>query len=87
MSILEIIAGALLLVVSIVIVIVVLLQEGRNANISGAISGAADTFFDKNKARTIDSILAKWTKIIAIGFFVLTLATTVLMILGSKTPA
>ena len=58
---------------SLLIIAVVLLQEGRQANL-GAISGAADSFMEKGKARTLDAILAKWTKVIAITFFVLVFA-------------
>ena len=71
MAVAEIIVGALVLILSIVIILVVLLQEGRRQGISGAISGGADTFLSKNKARTVDAFLAKWTKVIAIAFFVL----------------
>ena len=53
-----------------IIIGVVLLQEGRQANL-GAISGAADSFMEKGKARTLDAKLAKYTKVIAITFFVL----------------
>ena len=58
MSIWEIIIGIVLIVFSLLIICVVLLQEGRQANL-GAISGAADSFLDKGKARTVDALLAK----------------------------
>lgn len=73
MAVAEIIVGALVLLLSIVVIFVVLLQEGRRQGINGAISGGADTFLSKNKARTVDAFLAKWTKVIAIAFFVLVL--------------
>ena len=73
MSVYEYIIGAILIVASLLIIFVVLLQEGRQANV-GVISGAADTFLDKGAAKTLDQKLAKWTKVIAIGFFVLVLA-------------
>lgn len=71
MGVLEVIVGALVLVLSLVIIFVVILQQGRRAGINGAISGGADTFLSKNKARTFDAFLGKWTKYIAIAFFVL----------------
>ncbi|MBQ1230991.1 MAG: preprotein translocase subunit SecG [Clostridia bacterium] len=71
MGVLEVIVGALVLVLSLVIIFVVILQQGRRAGINGAISGGADTFLSKNKARTFDAFLGKWTKYIAIIFFVL----------------
>lgn len=73
MSIYEYIIGAILILSSLLIIFVVLLQEGRQANV-GVISGAADSFLDKGAARTLDQKLAKWTKVIAVAFFVLVLA-------------
>lgn len=69
--------GALALVVAIVLVVVVILQEGNSQGV-GVVSGGADTFFSKNKARSIDAFLARWTKFIAVGFFVLVLAINVI---------
>lgn len=68
----EIIIGAILIVAALLIIFVVLLQEGRQANV-GVISGAADSFMDKGAAKTLDQKLAKWTKVIAIVFFLLVL--------------
>ena len=58
MSVWEIIIGSVLIVFSLLIIAVVLLQEGRQANL-GAIAGAADSFMEKGKARTMDALLAK----------------------------
>ena len=69
----EILIGILVMIVSIAIIGAVLLQQGRRAGINGAISGGADTFLSKNKARTFDATLARWTKWIAVLFFVLAL--------------
>ena len=69
----EIILGIVMLLVSIVIVAVILLQQGHRSGINGAISGGADTFLSKNKARTLNATLARITKFVAILFFVLAL--------------
>ncbi len=74
MGALEIVFGIVVLIVSIIIIGVVLLQQGHRSGINGAISGAADTFLSKTKARTADAKLARMTKFIAIAFFVLVLA-------------
>lgn len=66
----EIVLGIILIIFSIGITIIVLLQEGHQQNV-GVITGGADTFLSKNEARSVDSFLARWTKFIAIGFFVL----------------
>ena len=47
---------------SLALVAIVMLQSGKSAGLSGAISGAADTFLSKNKAKTVDAKLAKATK-------------------------
>ena len=75
----EILIGVLLILTSIIIVIVVLMQQSRQAGLSGAIAGGSDTFFGKNKSRTIDAKLAKITKIISVVFFILALLTTFLL--------
>ena len=67
---LEIVISIVLIVFSLLIIAVVLLEEGRQANL-GAISGAADSLMEKSRARSIDEKLARWTKCIAIGLFVL----------------
>ena len=74
----EIVLGILMLIVSLIIIAVVLLQEGRRAGINGAISGGADTFLSKNKARTFDAFLSRWTKYIAIAFFVLAIVANII---------
>ncbi|HBT65089.1 MAG TPA: preprotein translocase subunit SecG [Ruminococcaceae bacterium] len=66
----EIAIGIVLIVLSLVIIAIVLLQEGRQSNL-GTIQGAADSFLDKGRARTMDAVLAKWTKVVVAAFFVL----------------
>ncbi len=71
------ILGALLIVASLIMIIVIILQEGNQQGI-GVVSGGADTFFAKNKARSIDAMLAKATKWVAIGFVVIVLALNII---------
>ncbi len=68
----EIAAAIVLIVVALLVILIILLQQGRQANI-GAISGAVDSFMDKGKVRTWDARLERFTKFLAIGFFVLVL--------------
>lgn len=63
---------------SLALVAIVMLQSGKSAGLSGAISGAADTFLSKNKAKSVDAKLAKMTKWVAILWVLLTLALCVL---------
>lgn len=78
----EVVIGILVIIVSLIIVAVVLLQQGRRAGINGAISGGADTFLSKNKARTVDASLSRWTKYIAILFFVLAIVANIIALRG-----
>ena len=52
----------------------VLLQSGKAQGLSGAIAGGSETFFGKNKSKTIDAILSKWTSVVAIAFLVTSIA-------------
>lgn len=78
----EIILGIILILFSIGITIVVLLQEGHEQNV-GVVTGGADTFLTKNKARSVDAFLARWTKIIAIGFFLLVIIMNAYLFFGA----
>lgn len=64
----------LLVIVSIGLIVVVLLQSGKSAGLSGAISGGAEQLFGKQKARGIDLILHRITVVLAVLFFVLAIA-------------
>ncbi|MBR2280257.1 MAG: preprotein translocase subunit SecG [Ruminococcus sp.] len=77
MGIWEIILGAILIIMSIAIIIVIILQEGNQQGV-GVVTGGADTFFSKNKARSIDAFLARWTKVFAIVFILAVLGLNVL---------
>lgn len=65
------------LIACVVLIAVVLLQSGKTAGLSGVIGGGSDTYLSKNKAKTLDSKLAKATKWFAIVFVVLTLALNI----------
>lgn len=80
MSALEIILGVLLILSSLVIIIVVLMQESRQSGLSGAIAGGADTFYGKNKGRTLEAKLARFTKYFSVFFLILTLTATLLLL-------
>lgn len=74
----EIIFAIALLIFSIAIILVVLLQEGNQKNM-GVVTGGADSFLSKNKARSVDAFLSRWTKFIAIGFFILVIVANAVM--------
>ena len=73
MSALTIILTVLQLISGLAVTVVVLMQSGKSAGLSGAISGGAETFLSKGKAKTWDAKLAKATKWFALAFVLLTL--------------
>ena len=58
---------------SLALTVVVLLQSGKEAGLSGALSGSSDSYLSKNKKGGLDQVLASSTKWIAIVWVVLTL--------------
>ncbi|WP_419959501.1 preprotein translocase subunit SecG [Psychrobacillus sp. BM2] len=66
----------LLVIVAIALIVVVLLQSGKSAGLSGAISGGAEQLFGKQKARGMDLVLHRVTIVLAVLFFILTIAIT-----------
>jgi len=75
----QVVFGVVLIVLAIAIVALVLLQEGNTKGLSGAIAGGAETFFGKNKGRTMEAKLVKLTKIVGIGFFLVAFAAKVII--------
>ena len=73
MSAVEIIFTILQVLCGVVLTGIVLAQSGKSAGLSGAISGGAETFMSKGKAKTWDAKFAKATKWIALAFVILTL--------------
>jgi len=73
MKALAIIISIILLLVCVVLSAIVLMQESKSAGLSGAISGIGETYFGKNKARTMQGKLERLTKILAAAYLVLSL--------------
>lgn len=67
-------------IIAVVLVVTVLMQHGKQQGLSGAIAGGAETFFGKNKGRTIDAMLKKFTAVVAILFVISSLALTALAV-------
>ncbi|MEE0868782.1 MAG: preprotein translocase subunit SecG [Ruminococcus sp.] len=81
MGVLGIVLGVVLGIVSIAIIVVIILQEGNQQGI-GVVTGAADSYFSKNKARSIDAFLSRWTKVFAAVFVLFVIALNVLSYFG-----
>lgn len=70
MEALRIVLTIVFILISIALTVLVLMQEGKAAGL-GAISGAAETYWGKNKGRSMEGTLVKITKFLAVGFIVL----------------
>lgn len=73
MKVLAIIVSIVLFIICLALASIVLMQQGKSAGLSGAISGAAESYFGKNKARTMEGKLERITKILAAAYIVLCL--------------
>ncbi len=67
------------IIVCIILIAIVLLQSGKQAGLSGSIAGGAETFFGKNKGKSIDAILSKVTSVVAILFMILAIVINFLI--------
>lgn len=54
-----------------VLTFIVLKQEGKSSGLSGALTGASESYWSKNKGRSAEGLLARVTKILAASFIVL----------------
>lgn len=71
MQILRIILTVIFAIDCVALTVVVLMQEGKQQGLGGTISGASDTYWGRNKGRTMEGGLVKATMIMAVLFFVL----------------
>lgn len=67
MGALRIVLTIIYIIICIALVVLVLMQEGKSAGL-GAVSGAAETYWGKNKGRSMEGKLVKITTGLAIGF-------------------
>ncbi len=70
MDVLKIVLTIAFVVISVLLTIVILLQEGRSAGL-GAIQGVADTYWGKNKGRSAEGMLVKFTRFAVVAFLVI----------------
>ena len=74
---LKIILSVIFILICVALTVVVLLQEGKSAGL-GAISGMADTYWGKNKGRSVEGNLQKFTTFAAVAFMVLAIVLNLL---------
>ncbi len=66
----KLILEILFIIISIALIVVILMQEGKSAGL-GAIAGAADTYWGKNKGRSMEGMLVKITRVMVVLFIVI----------------
>ena len=71
MAVLRVIVTVLYVLICIALVALVLFQESKTQGLSGTINGVAETYWGKNKGRSMEGALEKGTKILAALFIVL----------------
>lgn len=81
MNIIAIVIASVDILICVALVLLVILQEGNDKGM-GVIGGGADTFFGKEKGRSIDSTLKKITTALAILFAVLTVILYLMLARG-----
>lgn len=67
-----------LVVFSLFLIVVVLLQSGQKSGLPGAVGGGAEAMFGKKKARGMEALLVRLTKVAAVGFMVLAVVLVVI---------
>lgn len=77
MEILKTVLVVLEVIASIVLIAVVLFQSGKEAGLSGALSGNSETYLAKNKKASMDKMLSSATKWVALVWVLLTLALNI----------
>lgn len=70
MAVLRTILTVVFLIICIALTVLVLMQEGKSAGL-GSISGAAETYWGKNKGRSMEGLLVNLTKWLAVAFIVI----------------
>lgn len=67
MGALKVVLTIIFILVCVALTVLVLMQEGKSAGL-GSISGAAESYWGKNKGRSMEGMLVKLTKVLAVLF-------------------
>ena len=70
MAVAKTVVTVIFILICLALTVIILMQEGKSAGL-GAIAGAADTYWGKNKGRSMEGLLVKLTKILAALFMIL----------------
>ena len=70
MAVLKMILTIAFIIVSIALTVIILMQQGKNAGL-GALAGGSETYWGKNKGRSMEGMLNKITKILVAAFIII----------------
>ncbi len=76
LAVLNTILSIVLVLISVILTVVILMQEGKSAGL-GTIAGAADTYWGKNKGRSMEGVLVKVTKILVALFIIISIVLSI----------
>ena len=70
MAVLKMILTVVFIIISIALTVIILMQQGKSAGL-GAIAGGAETYWGKNKGRSMEGMLHKITRILVAAFVII----------------
>ena len=76
MAVLKTVLTVVFIIICIALTVIILLQEGKSAGL-GAISGAADTYWGKNKGPSMEGMLVKVTRVLVILFLLISIVLNI----------
>lgn len=76
MAVLRTVLTILFIIICVVLAAIVLLQEGKTAGL-GAISGAAESYWGKNKGRSMEGALVKMTRWLTVAFIIISVVLNI----------
>ena len=76
MAVLKTVLTVVFIIICIALTVIILLQEGKSAGL-GAISGAAETYWGKNKGRSMEGMLVKVTRVLVILFLLISIVLNI----------
>ncbi len=76
MAVLKTILSVVLIIISIILTVIILKQEGKSAGL-GALSGSTDTYWSKNKSRSMEGMLVKVTRALVVLFLLISIVLNI----------
>ena len=73
MGTLRLVLTVIFIVICLDLTLIILLQEGKSAGLSGSINGMAETYWGKNKGRSMEGKLEKFTKLLVVLFILMSI--------------